>query len=131
MVKKYPIVPDKVRRPPKHFSWVDHRLVRENIIDKCSNQASTLYLFLVTVADARGLSYYSDISICSRLAFEIETLLSARNELIRTGLVAYKRPLYQVLSLDPPEPSTSKRDNTNQQPELLGQILKQMAKEAR
>ncbi len=131
MVKKYPIVPDKVRRPPKHFSWVDHRLVRENIIDKCSNQASTLYLFLVTVADARGLSYYSDISICSRLSFEIETLLSARNELIRTGLVAYKRPLYQVLSLDPPEPSTSKRDNTNQQPELLGQILKQMAKEAR
>jgi len=131
MVKKYPIVPDKVRRPPKHFSWVDHRLVRENIIDKCSNQASTLYLFLVTVADARGLSYYSDISICSRLSFEIETLLSARNELIRTGLVAYKRPLYQVLSLDPPEPSTPKRDNTNQQPELLGQILKQMAKEAR
>jgi len=110
---------------------VDHRLVRENIIDKCSNQASTLYLFLVTVADARGLSYYSDISICSRLSFEIETLLSARNELIRTGLVAYKRPLYQVLSLDPPEPSTSKRDNTNQQPEFLGQILKQMAKEAR
>jgi len=131
MVKKYPIVPDKVRRPPKHFSWVDHRLVRENIIDKCSNQASTLYLFLVTVADARGLSYYSDISICSRLSFETEILISARNELIRTGLVAYKRPLYQVLSLDPPEPSTPKKDNTNQQPELLGRILKQMAKEAR
>lgn len=131
MVKKYPIVPDKVRRPPKHFSWVDHRLVRENIIDKCSNQASALYLFLVTVADARGLSYYSDISICSRLSFEIEILISARSELIRTGLVAYKKPLYQVLSLDPPEPSTPKRDNTNQQPELLGRILKEMAKEAR
>ncbi len=130
MVKKCPIVPDKVRRPPKHFSWVDHRLVRENIIDKCSNQASTLYLFLVTVADARGLSYYSDISICSRLSFEIEVLISARNELIRTGLVAYKRPLYQVLSLDSPEPSVQKRRDANQQPEILGQILKRMAKEA-
>jgi len=109
---------------------VDHRLVRNNFIDRCSNQASTLYLFLVTVGDAQGLSYYSDISICTRLSFEMENLINARNELIRIDLVAYKRPLYQVLSLDPPKPSVQKRRDANQQPELLGQIFKQMAREA-
>ncbi len=45
---------------PSQFSWVDQRLVRERHIERCDVQALALYLFLVTVADAQGLSYYSD-----------------------------------------------------------------------
>ena len=66
MVQKIPIVPDRVRRVPRQFSWVDHRLVRERRIDNCSHPAAALYLFLVTVGDARGMSYYADGSIFAK-----------------------------------------------------------------
>ena len=43
--------PQRLRRVPSQFSWVDHRLVRDRHICRCSAQALALYLFLVTVAD--------------------------------------------------------------------------------
>ena len=36
-------------------------------VSPCDYHAWTLYLFLVTVADAQGLSYYSDAGVCRRL----------------------------------------------------------------
>jgi hypothetical protein len=53
---KHPICFSKLRQVPTQFSWVDQRLVRERYIDQLSSQACALYLFLVTVADAQGLS---------------------------------------------------------------------------
>jgi hypothetical protein len=85
---------------PTQFSWVDQRLVRERHIDQLSHAACTLYLFLVTVADAHGLSYYADPSVCQRLSLTSAELHQARQTLITRGLVAYQRPLYQVLALD-------------------------------
>ena len=55
-------------RVPPQFSWVDQRLVRERVIDHLSHEACALYLFLVTVADAQGLSFYADRSLCQRLS---------------------------------------------------------------
>jgi hypothetical protein len=86
---------------PKQFSWVDQRLVRERYIDQLSHAACTLYLFLVTVADAQGLSYYTDPAVCQRLSMTGPDLYQARQTLITRGLVAYRRPLYQVLALAP------------------------------
>ena len=63
MVSKNPIMPHRVRRVPAQFSWLDHRLVRERYIDRCTHAAAALYLFLVTVADAAGMSYYGDASM--------------------------------------------------------------------
>jgi len=54
---KRPISLAKLRNVPTQFSWVDQRLVRERYIDQLSHAACALYLFLVTVADAQGLSY--------------------------------------------------------------------------
>jgi len=101
MIKKRPIYPQRIRRIPSQFSWVDHRLVRDRHIESCSHSALALYLFLVTVADQEGLSYYSDASLMSRLGMDAQNLDSARQDLIRAGLVAYEDPLYQVLSLEP------------------------------
>jgi hypothetical protein len=97
---KRPITLAKLRKIPTQFSWVDQRLVRDRYIDQLSPQACTLYLFLVTVADAQGLSYYADASLCQRLAMTSLELHQARYALITRGLVAYQRPLYQVLALD-------------------------------
>lgn len=99
-MEKHPIYPERVRKIPRQFSWVDHRLVRHHHIDRLSHSAAALYLFLVTVADARGLSYYSNESLTARLGMNDDMLAVSREELTEGGLVAYRKPLYQVLSLD-------------------------------
>jgi hypothetical protein len=97
---KHPLSPTQLRRVPSQFSWVDQRLVREHWIDHLSHEACALYLFLVTVADAQGLSYYAESSLCQRLVMTSTELHQARRTLIQRGLVAYQSPLYQVLALD-------------------------------
>jgi hypothetical protein len=97
---KRPLSLARLRKVPKQFSWVDQRLVRERYIDQLSHQACALYLFLLTVADAQGLSYYADPSLCQRLSMTSTELHQARQTLITRDLVAYQRPLYQVLALD-------------------------------
>ena len=104
MVIKRVICPERVRQVPSQFSWVDHRLVRERYIEHCDVYAAALYLFLVTVADGQGLSYYADASLARRLSMTPGRLSQARADLIRAGLIAYDRPLYQVLALDSPGP---------------------------
>lgn len=105
---------------PRQFSWIDHRLVRDRHIAGRSAEALALYLFLVTVADGQGLSFYSDAGICRLLSLEGPALVRVRQELIRARLIAYERPLYQVLSLDPP---TGPRGGA---PETVGQILRHL-----
>ena len=122
MVQKHPICPERVRKTPKQFSWLDHRLVRDHYIDRCTHRAAALYLFLVTVADAKGLSYYSDPSICRRLAMDETVLKDARSELVEIGLIAYQKPLYQVLDLG--RHCQSPRSNSN--PQSLKQIFKRI-----
>jgi hypothetical protein len=97
---KRPISLAKLRTVPSQFSWVDQRLVRERYIDQLSPEACALYLFLVTVADAQGLSFYAEPSLCQRLSMSLAVLRQARQALIRCDLVAYQRPLYQVLALE-------------------------------
>ena len=94
-----PIVPQRRRRIPEQFSWVDHRLVRDGHIQGRSAPALALYLFLVTVADADGLSWYSEAALRRHLSWSGSQLQSARAELERAALIAYRRPLYQVLDL--------------------------------
>jgi len=99
-MEKHLLDPARLRKIPPQFSWIDQRLVREHHIERLSHAAGALYLFLLTVADARGLSFYSERSIGRYLAMTAERLDYARKELLRAELIAYRDPLYQVLSLD-------------------------------
>jgi hypothetical protein len=96
--------PERLRRVPAQFSWIDQRLVRDGYLERCDAPALALYLMLVTVADAQGLSYYGDATICQLLSIAPERLDRSRRDLIDVGLIAYQRPLYQVLDLQPPSP---------------------------
>ena len=87
------------RRIPPQFSWVDHRLVRDGHIKGRSVEALSLYLFLVTVADADGLSWYSDSALCRLLEWSMPALRQARAELCEAELIAYRKPLYQLMDL--------------------------------
>jgi hypothetical protein len=101
-MEKHLLDPERLRTIPPQFSWIDQRLVRGHYIERLSHAADALYLFLVTVADARGLSFYSERSIGRLLCMAAEQLAKARKELVRADLIAYHHPLYQVLSLDGP-----------------------------
>ena len=101
MIVKSPILKQRIRKVPKSFSWVDHRLVRDRHIENCSHSQAALYLFLVCVADNQGLSFYGDPALMAKLRMDQATLDQARSGLIRNSLIAWQRPIYQVLSLKP------------------------------
>src|SRR5271170_5345440 len=106
----------RLRQVPPQFSWIDHRLVRDKHISRCSADALALYLFLVTVADAQGLSYYGDAAVCRLLPLDAATLSRARQELIANQLIAWQRPLYQVLALGSSQPKASSSSQAPSQP---------------
>lgn len=100
MMAKRILCSDRLRRIPSQFSWVDHRLVRDKHICGITHSSLALYLFLVTVSDADGLSYYSDDAIHNYLNLDVCMISQRRAELCAAGLIAYRHPFYQVLSLD-------------------------------
>ena len=119
-LKKRIICPARLRKVPSQFNWIDHRLVRDKHICGRSAQALALYLFLLTVADAQGLSYYADAALCTFVPLDEAALARARNELITADLIAWQKPLYQVLALDAP---TLPRQS---QPTSLAEIFEHM-----
>jgi hypothetical protein len=118
MITKHLLRPDRLRRIPPSFSWVDHRLVRHHYLPRADHSAWALYLFLLTVADAQGLSYYSERAVGRHLKMDSVALSAARQQLVQADLIAYQKPLYQVLAL-PEDPkigaaSTSPRTGQTQ-----------------
>jgi hypothetical protein len=131
-VVKRVLCPQRLRQVPPQFSWLDHRLVRDRHLGRCSAEALALYLFLVTVADGQGLSYYSDLAIVRILPLDGAALARARRELLAAGLIAYQRPLYQVLSLDHPFPGPAGPARPAAgRPLSLSQIFHSLAESAR
>jgi hypothetical protein len=130
MTIKTLLCPRRRRKVPAQFSWVDQRLVRDKHICGCGPEALALYLLLVTVADAEGLSYYSDSTAAKLLSMEQRILRRARTDLVAAGLIAYRRPLYQVLSLDPADRDPDAGAPRGDGPASVGEILKGMMGEA-
>lgn len=124
MTEKRLLRPDRLRHVPAQFSWIDHRLVRQNRLQKCNVHAWALYLFLLTVSDARGLSYYSDASISRQLSVDPLDVASARRQLIDAELIAYQKPLYQVLALVDARPAHASSVSTDGI-RSIGDILRQ------
>lgn len=120
-VKKYLIVPDRIRRPPPEgWSWIDRRFFRE-YAQRLHHHAILLYVFLISVGDKDGLSYYSDSTIASRFRIPEHAITGARDELLLEDLVAYEHPLYQVLAL----PQRSAR-RTPSEPTVIADIMREV-----
>ena len=105
MMQKKILRPERLRQVPAQFSWIDQRLVREDFLRHGEPSAWALYLVLVTVADAQGLSYYSEATLSRLLKLDLLQLAQARQQLVSADLLAYHKPLYQVLAL-PSAPTT-------------------------
>ena len=138
MKTKRILCPERLRHVPRRFSWIDQRLVRDGYCARCGPHALALYLLLLTVADAEGLSYYSDRTAAGLLAMSQAELHEARRRLVQTGLIAYEAPLYQVLNLPQggdggsggaapvPLAATSMEGRRSGEPLAVGSILLQM-----
>ena len=106
-------------------------MVGDGHISRLSHEAQALYLFLVTVSDAEGLSYYSDTKAARLLNMDGAALRAARHDLRQAGLIAYQSPLYQVLSLDPPAPALAalcaeSRRRGSGEAVSIGEVLRQV-----
>lgn len=128
---------ERLRQVPEQFSWVDQALVQRHFIDRCDARALALYLFLVTVADVQGLSYYGAATLAQRLHLSGQELEAARAQLTLLELIAYQAPLYQVLALPgtkaairpaPPELAAVApvRSTSNTGPVSLAHLLTQL-----
>jgi hypothetical protein len=136
VIRKRVLCSQQLRKVPEQFSWIDHRLVRDRHMAGKSAEALALYLLLVTVADGQGLSYYSDAGIGKLLPLDAPGLARARQELIRARLIAYEKPLYQVLSLDEFDAAAARSAVTSGPhqrtdlrfgvPQSLGEIFREM-----
>src|SRR5258706_8604995 len=130
MIIKRLLRPERLRCVPDGFNWVDHRLVSQHFITRCDHSALALYLFLVIVSDVQGLSYYSDAAIGRRLKMDFLQLAAARQQLVGADLIAYQKPLYQVLALEavpaPVRTAVRQRSGRGQSVgEVLGPLLEQ------
>jgi hypothetical protein len=125
MIQKHILVAGRLRRPPATgWSWVDRRFLREHG-DYLSRDGVLLYLFLATVADRHGLSFYSDHTLSSRLHLSPQAVAQARQELLDRDLIAQQLPLVQVLSL--PAAAVSRRAEPGQGLIRLGELFQHMA----
>ncbi len=100
--------------------------MRENFLRPCDHAAQALYQFLVIVADAQGLSYYSETSLSRWLRMDLPQLTQARHQLVHADLLAYEKPLYQVLAL-PAAHRESRADSRIGQPLSVGAILQRLS----
>lgn len=105
---------------------MDHRLVRDDYLTLCDCTSLALYLFLVTVCDVQGLSYYSDASICRRLGIDALELATARRQLEQAELIAFRKPLYQVLSLERANHPPVLPEKRTEQAQSAADILKRI-----
>jgi hypothetical protein len=128
MITKHLLRVDRQRQIPPSFSWVDHRLIRHHHLKGCDHSAWALYLFLVTVGDVHGLSYYSEAAIGQHLKLDPLQLAAARRQLEQADLLAYRQPLYQVLALpelpeQPPAPARGRTAQTQSAGDILRRAL--------
>ena len=122
--------PERLRQVPEQFSWVDQALVQQHFIDRCDARSAALYLFLITVSDAQGLSYYGAATLARRLHLSDEQFAASRQQLIDLELIAYRSPLYQVLALPgtvaaAPRPAPRAPAAAGGQPVSLATLLQQ------
>lgn len=100
------LVPERLRRVPRSFAWIDHRLRSGGFLVSMTAEEMALYLFLALAADRQGLSCWRLDRMERELPFDTGALQRARDRLVEKDLVAF-RPWggkgidgsYQVLSV--------------------------------
>ena len=97
MIKKELLNPRRIRKINGSFAFIEHRF--RGWINYLSQEELLLYFFLVLAADDQGLSYYRPETIGERLQLSPDQYRRALKGLVTRDLIAFREPLFQVLSL--------------------------------
>ncbi|MFZ0928805.1 MAG: hypothetical protein WAN11_09400 [Syntrophobacteraceae bacterium] len=119
MIKKEPLIPQRLRTIQGSFSYIEHRFLRDGFFTSLSHHGLMLYLLLVLVSDRDVLSFYIYDKLCSLLQISLDDYLEARNQLIDKDLIAFDGRFFQVLSL-PDRPYERPPSILRTQPDMEG-----------
>jgi hypothetical protein len=129
MIEKTPLSPQRVRKITGSFAFIEHRFLRDGFFEILTHHELLLYLFLILVADRKGLSYYSYDKICTLLRLSLNEYIDARDALIQKDLIAFDGHLYQVLSLPQKNlvqrapPLKTQKDRVQRDPATIRQLI--------
>jgi len=93
MNEKYPIDSKKIRHLNKShpYSGIEHEYNRYRENKKVTPKEDHLYLFLVSVSDKNGMSYYSGKKIQKYVGIGWDTFVKAMDKLSNLGLIKYEK----------------------------------------
>ena len=93
MNEKYPIDSKKIRHLNKShpYSGIEHEYNRYRENKKVTSKEDHLYLFLVSVSDKNGMSYYSGKKIQKYVGIGWDTFVKAMEKLSNLGLIKYEK----------------------------------------
>lgn len=129
MIEKTPLYPQRLRKITGSFAFIEHRFLRDGFFEILTHNELVLYLFLVLVADRKGLSYYSYDKICTLLRLSLNEYIYARDALIQKDLIAFDGHLYQVLCLPQNHivqrapPLKTQKDMVQRDPATIRQLI--------
>lgn len=92
-----PLEPRRVRHPRGAYGWVDLRVVTEGHLRGLGPEAALVYLFLCTVGNRAGISFWSRARMSQMLHFTPAEIDDALARLIAADLIAANDRIVQVL----------------------------------
>ena len=92
-----PLEPRRIRHPRGAYGWVDLRIVTGGYLEALDPTVALAYLFLCTVGNREGVSYWSRARMARTLNLPRETVDAALRALVAADLIAATDRIVQVL----------------------------------
>lgn len=92
-----PLEPRRIRYPKGAYGWVDLRMVTEGHLQALDPGSALVYLFLCTVGNREGISFWSRSRMTRTLNLSLATVDAALRTLAGADLIAATERIVQVL----------------------------------
>lgn len=92
-----PLEPRRIRYPRGAYGWVELKIVTEGYLQALAPEAALIYLFLCTVGNREGISFWSRPRMARTLNLSVDAVDVALQTLCAMDLIAAKARIVQVL----------------------------------
>lgn len=92
-----PLEPRHIRYPKGAYGWVELRFITEGHLQALDPSSALTYLFLCTVGNREGVSFWSRSRMARTLSLSLGTVDAALQVLAGVGLIAATERIAQVL----------------------------------
>lgn len=131
MLRPPPPVPGRLRVPRGAYGWTDLRVVTGGWLERLGPDTALTYLFLCTVGNNQGVSFWSRGRVAHLLGLSRETLDGAFQKLVRADLIAVRDNVVQVLSLPSVEPAVALASDAPPSPSVTEEEIDRCEDQAR